>query len=93
MLAIAICGILFTVSFAHYFQQGLMTSVPSVDMQQAIYAHRRELGGIEVSGPYAKGPVNGAFEKSLRLVLLSCCVLSLMAASVATFLKPTSRQL
>ena len=80
-------------SFAHYLQQGLLTSALSVDMQQAIYAHRRELGGIEVSGPYAKELVNEAFEKSLRLVRLSCCVLSLMAASVATFLRPTSRQL
>ncbi|NYF87961.1 MFS transporter [Tunturiibacter empetritectus] len=92
LLAIAVCGIVFSVSFTEHLQRSLSTSSLPHEVQQHIFDHRKDLGGIVVSVPNARSLVNDAFEESLHRVLLLCCLLSISAAIAATFLRSSASQ-
>ncbi len=92
LLAIAVSGIIFSVSFTEHLQRNLLTSSLPHEVQQYIFDHRKDLGGIVVPGPNARSLVNAAFEVSLHRVLLLCCLLSISAAIAATFLRSRASQ-
>ena len=92
LLAIAVCGIIFSGSFTGNLQRSLSTSSLPHEVQQHIFDHRKDLGGTVVTGPNARSLVNNAFEASLHRVLSLCCLLSISAAISAIFLRSSPSQ-
>lgn len=87
LLAISVCGAIFSAAFAGHLQIGLSNSSLPDAMRRQIFVHRGELGGMIVSSPDARKIVDQAFVASLHLILMLSCALSILSAIVCVFLK------
>lgn len=87
LLGISLFGIMFSDAFQRSFSENLGTSSLSVAAKQAMYSHRRELGGMaDVAGPAGQLIVNSAFVHALHLVFIVSAGLSLLAAATLSLL-------
>ena len=88
LLAISVFGILFSKAFNAVLLQGLRRSSLSLLVQENLYSHRLDMGGLgSLAGPAGQPLIDAAFVESLHRVLLTAIVLSLLAVFAACMLK------
>ncbi|HEY0797169.1 MAG TPA: MFS transporter [Acidisarcina sp.] len=87
LLGISLFGVLFSAAFQRSLSQNLGTSSLPAVAKQAMYAHRRELGGMTgLPGPAGQLIVNVAFVHALHLVFIVSAALSLLATATLILL-------